>query len=215
MSPFVIMKRSDNVNDGGTVVSSIILRIHAAYFVKKRCPRNLDSEGVIVFAGKIIFCHLCKTTYPKRKPFVILPGGPDEAPNSARRSDAQDGSELRPSGHGVAVQHSGTGPSSGQAWVASRGLLFPPPQSRSEKISSRLAGNHPYHTRKRQQRGEFNDRSNCCGSPTLCCGGVMNDNCNAPRCEKIAAAWLLFKPICYGCNFSLGLFSWGNWLDFK
>lgn len=41
---------------------------------------------------------------------------------------------------------------------------------------------------KRQQYGEFNDRSNCCGSPTLCCGGVMNDSRNAPRCEEIVAA---------------------------
>lgn len=93
-------------------------------------------------------------------------------------------------------------------WVASWGLHFLLPQSRLEKISPRLAGNHPYHTRKRQQHGEFNDRSNCCGSPMLCCGGMMNDNRNAPRCEEIVAAWLLFKPICYGCNFPLGLFSW-------
>lgn len=94
---------------------------------------------------------------------------------------------------------------SGQAWVASWGLLFLLPQSRLEKISPRLAGNHPYHTRKRQQYREFNERSNCCGSPTLCCGGVMNDNRNAPCCEEIVAAWLLFKLICYGCNFSSGV----------
>lgn len=108
--------------------------------------------------------------------------------------------------------------SPGQAWVASWGLLFLLPQSRLEKISPRLAGNHPYHMRKRQQYGEFNDRSNCCGSPTLCCGGVMNDNHNAPLCEEIVAAWLLFKPICYGCNlffFLWGCLAEGKWLDFR
>lgn len=35
----------------------------------------------------------------------------------------------------------------------------------------------------------------------------MNDNRNATPDEEIAAACLLFKPICYGCNFPLGLFS--------
>lgn len=110
--------------------------------------------------------------------------------------------EVHVNSHRGAVQHNRPGLSSGQAWVASWGLLFLLPQSRLEKISLRLAGNHPYHTRKRQQYWEFNDRSNCCGSPTLCCGGVMNDDCNAPRCEEIVAAWLLFESICYGCNFS-------------
>lgn len=43
----------------------------------------------------------------------------------------------------------------------------------------------------------------------------MNDNRYAQRCEEIAAACLFLKPICHGCNFPLGLFCWGKWLDFK
>lgn len=94
--------------------------------------------------------------------------------------------------------------------MASWGLLFLPPQSRLEKIRSCLASNHPYHIRKPQQYIEFNDRSNCCGSPTLCCYGVMNDNRYAQRCAQIAAAWFVFKPICYSCKFPSRFFSTGR-----
>lgn len=90
--------------------------------------------------------------------------------------------------------------------MASWGLLFLPPQSRLEKIRSCLASNHAYHLRKPQQYIEFNDRSNCCGSPTLCCYGVMNDNRYAQRCAQIAAAWFVFKPICYSWNFPSSFF---------
>lgn len=105
--------------------------------------------------------------------------------------------------------------------MASWGLLFLPPQSRLEKIRSCLASNHPYHIRKPQQYIEFNDRSNCCGSPTLCCCyGVMNDNRYARRCAQIAAARFVFKPICYSCNFPSRFFffffsRWEKWLDFR
>lgn len=124
-------------------------------------------------------------------------------------------SKVFPSSHRGAVQHSITGLSLVRLEWQAEVCFFLLPQSRSEEISPRFASNHPYHTRKRQQYREFNDRSNCCGSPTLCCGGVMNDSCNAPRCEEIAAAWSLFKPICHGCNFPVGLLCWGKWLDFK
>lgn len=91
-------------------------------------------------------------------------------------------------------------------WPGVRGKLrfasFPQPQSRLEKISSCLASNHPYHTGKPQQYIEFNDRSNCCGSPTFRCSRLMNDSLNVQLCEQITAAWMLSKPICYGHNFS-------------
>lgn len=79
---------------------------------------------------------------------------------------------------------------------------FPQPQSRLEKISSCLASNHPYHTGKPQQYTEFNDRSNCCGSPTFRCSRLINDSPNVQLCEQITAAWMLSKPIRYGHNFS-------------
>lgn len=146
-------------------------------------------EVITVFTGKTTFYNFCKTVFPKRN-FLLKPlGSPRQGSsfslkcNSTRRFNVWP--KVPPSSHGGAVQHSTTGLFSGQAWVASWGLLFLLPQSRLEKISPRLAGNHPYHTRKRQQYREFNDRSNCCGSPTLCCGGVMNDNHNALRCEEI------------------------------
>lgn len=79
---------------------------------------------------------------------------------------------------------------------------FPQPQSRLEKISSCLASNHPYHTGKPQQYTEFNDRSNCFGSPTFRHSRLMNDSPNVQLCEQITAAWMLSKPIRYGHNFS-------------
>lgn len=63
------------------------------------------------------------------------------------------------------------------------------------RLAFSLASNRPYHPRKRQQRWEFNERSNCCGSPALCCGGVMNDSLNAPCCEEIAAACCYLNPL--------------------